>query len=794
MSSSSFADSGSKLPGKGEEEKPETIGKIRLKWPHDVNLQFYRGQVVSEPHGATIDDMLSWHDDLYTLEMFHGYMQWLFPISESGSANSFSQPLKPCEAAVMRKDKGVMKRFFSAYVMMLNFYGMRIVGTDTGRLARNEHWQERFMNLNHSIHNHVRVTRILKSLGELGLEHFQFSFVKFLMKEALVTGELSETLTSCQDFWIDTVKDVSERNILKNWLLEFTAPTKPKLGLERTNPRTVALGDEREPAVVTELDRRQVQEVPKEKFTTKPKDPPGRQYSDPATDRYPRLDQEGNPDKYSLPAIMVHPPSQSSPAPRRVYYVYRTDYQSYRETLAAERVANIADVCQLTQKMDAIATELSRVSAERSEQTPSESAEKIMEMRTLMTEMKRTWQVLSGLGPDLESLLIKEGNTIDEMLAKSKNTRQTTEQATAEVRNSVTKDSSPLEASDYQTSLTAERGREQAAVEVPSCLASPETNPEHPVNLKRSSETEERNMSSAEGGTREAEAKDVSSRIHGNQLTNWEQRSTTGGWNLSSTAEAEDGDFQSELHSSGTKQVPLMKQQAGKNTITVSEGENLGAEKSSIKKPDVGSDLGSPESDQGNLMKEHHIPTRERNLSAVKREDSELDGFSLMTADLLRFSESKQGYLFNGASNETEKSLSSSDWRDPEADVVTLVDGDSKSCLSSRMTDQGHHWTDQNRLTREKYLSSPEVEDPGTEESSLATEDMRLCLTPSETKTGHQSNARNGQSRERSRPSKDRRSQGAEDFSFSKEIELNNDSLSGEEESELPSEDRTDPV
>ena len=52
--------------------------------------------------------------------------------------------------------------------MMLHFYGMRLVDSATGKVARAEHYRGRYAHLNRSFHNYLRITRILKCLGECG--------------------------------------------------------------------------------------------------------------------------------------------------------------------------------------------------------------------------------------------------------------------------------------------------------------------------------------------------------------------------------------------------------------------------------------------------------------------------------------------------------------------------------------------------------------------------------------------------------------------------------------------------
>ena len=51
--------------------------------------------------------------------------------------------------------------------MMLDFYGMKMVNEETGEIDRTDNFKARYRNLSFSRHNWLRITRILKSLGEL---------------------------------------------------------------------------------------------------------------------------------------------------------------------------------------------------------------------------------------------------------------------------------------------------------------------------------------------------------------------------------------------------------------------------------------------------------------------------------------------------------------------------------------------------------------------------------------------------------------------------------------------------
>jgi hypothetical protein len=58
---------------------------------------------------------------------------------------------------------------------MLNFYGMRLVDEQTGEVEREPKiWRERYTNMNKNTHNHLRVSRIITSLGELGFKRYKY--------------------------------------------------------------------------------------------------------------------------------------------------------------------------------------------------------------------------------------------------------------------------------------------------------------------------------------------------------------------------------------------------------------------------------------------------------------------------------------------------------------------------------------------------------------------------------------------------------------------------------------------
>ncbi|EKX44908.1 hypothetical protein GUITHDRAFT_51045, partial [Guillardia theta CCMP2712] len=170
------------------------------------NLRFYRNEIPSSPHGALIEVILNeWKDDMRLLETHHGYVQWLFPIHEEGM-NANAQVLQVHEAERMKADPQIRERMKRSYAMMMRFYGADVVNFVTGELRRSENFRERLNNLNQRAHNWLRVSRVLKWLGEVGFEHYKLPLVFFLAYETLDSKLLSRCSDSLVDFWIGTLR------------------------------------------------------------------------------------------------------------------------------------------------------------------------------------------------------------------------------------------------------------------------------------------------------------------------------------------------------------------------------------------------------------------------------------------------------------------------------------------------------------------------------------------------------------------------------------------------------------
>uniref|UniRef100_A0A2D4HMF2 Opioid growth factor receptor (OGFr) conserved domain-containing protein n=1 Tax=Micrurus lemniscatus lemniscatus TaxID=129467 RepID=A0A2D4HMF2_MICLE len=210
------------------------------------NLSFYKNEINFLPRGLYIEDLLeTWQDDYSVLEENHSYIQWLFPLREQGM-NLHAKQLTRQEIEAFRKSEEVMERFIRAYKLMLKFYGIDLINEETGELSKAENWFARFRNLNRYSHNNLRITRILKCLGEMGYEHYQVQLVKFFLAETLIHKVLPQVLRSVLDYFMFTVRNKPKRRELVYFAWQHFKPKRefvwgPHKKLRRFKPLSLKL-------------------------------------------------------------------------------------------------------------------------------------------------------------------------------------------------------------------------------------------------------------------------------------------------------------------------------------------------------------------------------------------------------------------------------------------------------------------------------------------------------------------------------------------------------------------------
>lgn len=124
-------------------------------------LHAYLTGIGPDSRGRLVTDVLGFSDQ--QLEDVHDYIQWLFPLPTRSAAQPDAPVLTGAEIAAIRDDKQVANTLELAARRMLRFYR----GTDRWLT-----WQD---------HNHLRITRIIKSLklliGPASAHHFHHAIL-----------------------------------------------------------------------------------------------------------------------------------------------------------------------------------------------------------------------------------------------------------------------------------------------------------------------------------------------------------------------------------------------------------------------------------------------------------------------------------------------------------------------------------------------------------------------------------------------------------------------------------------
>eukprot|EP00066_Takifugu_rubripes_P012220 XP_011601486.1 PREDICTED: opioid growth factor receptor-like protein 1 [Takifugu rubripes] len=152
----------------------------------------------------------------------HTYIQWLFPLREQG-LNFYAHELTQDEIKEFQSTREAKRRFLVAYSLMLDFYGVKLLDK-SGNVARAPNWQERFRHLNESQHNYLRITRILKSLGELGYESFKAPLVRLFLEESLCHSTLPNMQHSILEYFVYTIRLPATRRRLLRYARQHYRP------------------------------------------------------------------------------------------------------------------------------------------------------------------------------------------------------------------------------------------------------------------------------------------------------------------------------------------------------------------------------------------------------------------------------------------------------------------------------------------------------------------------------------------------------------------------------------------
>lgn len=165
-------------------------------------IDFYYGDA-TDSEGRSLDEILGW--DYIKLELVHDFVQWLFPLPEASQFNDDAPILTSHEIDAFRRDPQLRERLLQSFEKMLGFYGFMLVREPEFRIEESDLFEHRRHVLYGGFnHNHLRITRILRSLTILGLPAAARAFL-----ERLIASDRDGTLPSeSLKYWQKSVADL----------------------------------------------------------------------------------------------------------------------------------------------------------------------------------------------------------------------------------------------------------------------------------------------------------------------------------------------------------------------------------------------------------------------------------------------------------------------------------------------------------------------------------------------------------------------------------------------------------
>jgi len=131
-------------------------------------VRYYSGKG-HDGGGRLLAEVQQWPDE--SIERVHDFIQWMFPLGERSMFNPDAPILDQSAVARFRSDPKFGARLRISFARMLTFYGFELSDGPPLRVSPSAVFQQRASNwMSLGNHNHLRITRILKSLTILGLE------------------------------------------------------------------------------------------------------------------------------------------------------------------------------------------------------------------------------------------------------------------------------------------------------------------------------------------------------------------------------------------------------------------------------------------------------------------------------------------------------------------------------------------------------------------------------------------------------------------------------------------------
>lgn len=159
----------------------------------DPIVAFYSHEATDD-RGRSLRQIWGW--DHGRLEGVHDYVQWLFPLREPSAVNYTAPLITDNTVAGFAGNAALRDNLKRSFELMLDFYGLALVDQEHGLAVvptpsfekRSRTW------LMPGNHNHLRLTRILRSVRTLGLSDCAVAlFDRLVVIYREVPGAISST-------------------------------------------------------------------------------------------------------------------------------------------------------------------------------------------------------------------------------------------------------------------------------------------------------------------------------------------------------------------------------------------------------------------------------------------------------------------------------------------------------------------------------------------------------------------------------------------------------------------------
>ena len=164
-------------------------------------IGFYSGRAPDHA-GRTLQQIQQWPDE--RLESVHDFIQWLFPLPEPSPVNPLAPVLDQETIDAFKAHPESRENLRASLARMLGFYGLELQSGPPCAVRRAANFPDRAGNWLHAgSHNHLRITRILKSIALLGLRPEARAFLECL--EAIYAENSGKISAISLGFWRDAI-------------------------------------------------------------------------------------------------------------------------------------------------------------------------------------------------------------------------------------------------------------------------------------------------------------------------------------------------------------------------------------------------------------------------------------------------------------------------------------------------------------------------------------------------------------------------------------------------------------